>query len=391
MSTFSAGAAIGLLLFPVAMRVLVHYRGANLLLGLWASCLFVGPTLAAVTSGELGRGLDLMIAARIMLQMLSAGITLYTLLWSRSVIGLKRTAVLYAVGAIAHGVVGFSGIAHNPWKFALALPVAICLLAVARTKTRTFLVLATLAVISIVFQFRSFAAICALTMLVVFVATSKGLARRKFDGRFLAIFSLSIVLLYQIGTIGLLNGWFGTSLQNLALTQSRGGEVSLIVGARSEFAAAVALFQSRPVGFGPGVIPSVDDVATGFSALERLGVGTNSEYVQTYLFGGRLELHSILSDSWLFFGFAGLLLSAAILWHIAVGLLDSETRLAVGALGVLLGIGALWDMAFSPLSALDNVVLALALLLPAQLQQPSGESGRERDSGDGSCAKSRIV
>lgn len=359
------------------MSAIVQYRGANLLLGLWALCLFVGPALAAVTSDELGRGLDLRFGARMMLLMLSAGVSLYVLLWSRTLVGPRRTAALYAIGLVLQGVSDFPAIAHNPWKFGFAFPVAICLLAAARTRAQVFFVLATTASISVIFQFRSFAAMCALTIIVMLVGTSNGSTRRKFDARFLATFSLSTILVYQIGTIGLLNGWFGAGLQNLALTQSRGGQVSLVVGARPEFASALALFQSRPMGFGPGVIPNLNDVATGINALDKLGVNTNTAYVKSYLFGDKLELHSVIGDLWLLFGLLGLILSAAILWYLMSGLLSEDTRLATGALGVLAGIVALWDLAFSPLSAVDNVVLTLALLLPAVTWGDDGLNSRE--------------
>ena len=121
-STFSVGAAIGLLLFPVAIRAVAQYRGANFLLGLWVLCFLAGPVLAALASSELNRDLDLRLGARLMLLMLSAGVALYTLLWSRSVIGSRRTAALYALGLTVQGLSDFSAIASNPWKFAFALP-----------------------------------------------------------------------------------------------------------------------------------------------------------------------------------------------------------------------------------------------------------------------------
>lgn len=321
-----------------------------------------------------------------MLLVLSAGVSLYILLWSRSLIGSRKTAVLYAVGAIAQGFIQSAALTLDSWKSAFALPVAVCLLAATRTRGQSILALAALAGFSIFAHYRSFAGICVLIVLGVLLTSAEGLKTRKFDVRLLIILPVSVIVLQQLATVGLLNGWFGASMQAQAISQTQGGQRSILVGARPESAAALALFQSRPVGFGPGVVPNLGDVATAINALENLGINPNTDYVRVYLFGDRLNLHSLAADLWLMFGFPGLTLAAAILWYLLVGLLNNENRLAVGAVGMLVGMSALWAMAFSPLSSFGLVTLALALLLPARYP-PDGNANGNPNGGLSQKAK----
>lgn len=376
-STLSAGAAVGLVLAPVAIRVAVRYRGASFLLGMWLLCLIVGPLLSDFTADGVSRFLNQRLEIRMMALMLSAGVALYILLWSRTIVGFRKTAELYAVGLILEGISKLPGIPSNPWKYAFAVPVSILLLAAARTRLQSAVILTALAGINIAFESRSFAAACITALLVTVFAPTDVPDSQKLNRRFLIFLPISAAVVYQLLSVGLLNGWLGASLQDQALRQTRGGEIPLIVGARPEFAAGFELFRARPMGFGPGVVPDLSDLSTATDALTRLGVNPNSNYVRDYLFDDRLELHSLVGDLWLLFGFAGLILAAAILWFVLYGLLNGETRRASGSLGVLVGLNSLWDVFFSPVSSLSYIVLALALLLPMRLPRVHGSTSRQ--------------
>lgn len=364
-STLSVGAVIGLILAPIALPAATKYRGTKLLLSLWATCLAFGPILASITAGELSRSLNQRLEIRILLLIFTTGVTLYVLLWSRSVIGTPTTAALYAIGLIAEAVVSqATATAANPWKYAFAFPVAMLLLAVARSRLQSVLSLTALAGISIIEHSRSFAALSILAAIAVLVTPWGRDPNRSIHTRTVAVMSASVIALYFLASTALLSGWLGESLRKQAVVQTRNGEVTLIVGARPEWAAGFELFQARPFGFGPGVVPNTADVSAGLAGLVGLGIDRDHPYVQEYLFDNRLELHSIIGDLWLLFGIPGLLLSGVITWRLLGGLVTGAARGTIGALGILASCVALWDMAFSPVTNLRYGVLALAILLP---------------------------
>lgn len=366
-STFSVGAALGLLLAPVGIRAAVAFRGALPLLTLWVLCLLAGPILAYITADELSRSLNQRLEIRLLLLMMNAGVSLYVLLWARSAVGLRATAALYAIGLIGEALSNqIAATAANPWKYAFALPVAVLLLALARNQAQSIIVLIGLAVFSVAEHSRSFAALSILTAIALLVMNRKSHSegvRRTLQSRSIFFIALATVALYQLISAALLHGWLGSHLRDQAITQTRGGQVTLIVGARPEWAAGLELFESRPIGFGPGVVPNMADVKTGLSGLVDLGVNRENQYVEDYLFGSRLELHSVVGDLWLLFGFIGLALAATIIWILLSGLFGAGRKEVIGAITLLTTFLALWDMAFSPASNLRYVVLALALVM----------------------------
>jgi hypothetical protein len=144
---------------------------------------------------------------------------------------------------------------------------------------------------------------------------------------------------------------------------------ALIFAGRPEGAATLALVKDRPMGFGPGVTPSSSELDNAKSALASFGVDPTSNYVNQYMFGGHVEVHSIVGDMWADFGIVGLLAAAYLLLWIVRGAIPAAYL--GNPLLTFLAISALWDAAFSPLPAtLMKTVLAFAVLSDASVRRP---------------------
>lgn len=378
-STIGIGAVLGLLMAPIGLQAVLRYIGIKRIVALWLICLFTGPILAVITADEISRSLNERLGIRLVLLFLNAGVSLYILLWSRAAIGARITAVLYALGLIAEAVLSqLAFTSPNPWKYLFAFPVAIILLTLARSRPQAVIILLLIAAISVFDDSRSFTAMTIMALIAILVTPKTSGFSRGVRLRAILVIGLSTVGVYFLLSEAFLRGWLGKRLQEVAIRQTRGGEVSLLVGGRPEWGAAVELFWARPIGFGPGVIPNTVDVHSGVTGLVALGVNQDHPYVREYLFNNRLEVHSVTGDLWLLFGLAGLALACVIVWFLVAGLMRGSNQADLGAVGVLVGFIALWDMAFSPIANIRNVVLALALLMSLRPK----ESGVKPQAGE---------
>ena len=112
-----------------------------------------------------------------------------------------------------------------------------------------------------------------------------------------------------------------------------------------------------------------------------------SEYVDEYLLTQeRIELHSVVADLWLLFGPLGLVTGLVVAVVIVAGMAHQRATGHLNGLLALVGVVALWDLAFSPLSNLNHVIVAVALLArfdhrdvqPAEQRQAHESSATER-------------
>jgi hypothetical protein len=263
-------------------------------------------------------------------------------------------------------------------------PVAVVLLAYFRRRHVLLLVL--LAGVSVWFDFRSFAGLCALAAALVMWRGRPNDAKVRTLRPQVTVVIL-IVVLYQAGAWPAVNGHLGESIQARTVSQTESGR-SLIVAARPEWSAAVALAKARPIGFGPGVIPDAFDVGTAKDGLVSVGATTDGTYVDQYLLGSHIELHSVASDMWANFGLLGLLVAATIAWLIVKRLARRLSRGGLDALTAFAVMLGLWDMAFSPLGdSLPHVVFAIspggAFALTGAWLPPPDEAATARRDGHG--------
>lgn len=142
-------------------------------------------------------------------------------------------------------------------------------------------------------------------------------------------------------------------------------------------AATWALMQHRPAGFGSGALASAEDVLVAKSGMWQINYQPNNGYVENYMFGDGIKLHSVVGDMWAYYGLAGLVLAALITVLLAHALLARLATATAPALTIFLVCTALWNIPFGPLWG-TTPILALALgltLLPRpQVSSPQASS-----------------
>ena len=289
------------------------------------------------------------------------------LVWSAMLLGAARMAVAFGVGA-ALGIPFNISTQENLWKFTYALAVGVCLLALVDQTRRLgvqLLVLIGLAGIGILSDSRSnssfllMAGILLVGQRLVIVGPTMTRSRRAFS-----VFALTLaagLAMYQLVVGAILEGAFGELTQERTQAQiDQSG--SLILGGRPEIAASLALISRNPLGLGSGTRASWADVVAAKQAMWEIGYNPENGYVQRYMFGQGVEVHSMLGDAWLRFGIAGAALACLIAVLVVSTLVRDFSRGAVTAVFAYISIRFIWDFLFSPLSS-TVAVLPLTLAL----------------------------
>lgn len=361
-SSVSIGIVGGLALTPLLLIGLRSYRGAWQIVVVWVAALLTAPLVAYLALQDPGRELDFGFALRITALFAGGAVLLMLLLWGRKVIGDRAVILAFAGGTLVQAIATPTSWAGDPWKFAFAWPVSLIALSLVTPRLRLPALLG-LVVVSVVYDFRSFAGLCLLAAALVLWRT-----RAKPDAHILRPLILAVVAafaLLQIGTWAALDGKLGEEIQYRTFNQTDGGKQSVLKSARPESAATLSLMKSLPIGYGPGLVPSAQDVDIAKAGLYSVNAATAGGYVDDYMFANRIELHSVAADWWVLFGPFGLLLGAITGVRIAATL---ARRVAGGALAAgptLIAIVGLWDLLFSPIASNStHVILALALAIP---------------------------
>jgi len=284
---------------------------------------------------------------------LALAIQVFGIAWASSVLGLARTTLLYSLAATLNVTINPQLWLTNPWKYAFAWPLSLLLISVlARAPQILRILIISLASLYALFhESRNSAGVLLLTLVItslMYAANRKTRKRRR----------VVAVCLLGIGALGIYSlviqmaadGHLGQDLQRIQMSQS--SSQSPIAG-RIEYGATFALMRANPMGFGPGVLPSGNDVALGKSGLSAIGANTSGEYVDGVMFADAFEMHSVTGDLWLRFGIPGLILAMLILVSLARATLISYGSRLTGETAVcfFLMFQALWDLFFSPLTS----------------------------------------
>ncbi len=364
----TSGLIASFVLIPVWVPVLVRAVSLRVLLIIGGIALLSGIWLTSLASSDHATSTGLAVETSMLLLgiLLGAG----TVVWARTVLGSGVTGLIYGIGMLA-GVRPDSDLyGTNPWRFGFSVAVTVIVLAVTQLIRLRFLGLVAvlvLAGLSVVTDARSSFAILLLTA----IAVAWQLIPRRSTGRPPIVLVLVLVAgigyaVFNFGQSLILDGYLGQVTQARSEVQVDASG-SLLLGGRPEIAATTALFLSRVFGFGSGTIPTLSDVSTAKTGMAAINYQPNNGYVENYMFGGRIELHSIFGDLWAAYGIPGIVL----VLFIAVLLISQTahglaTRTA-GALVVYLAVKTVWSLAFSPLlSSAVILVLVLGLALPVR-------------------------
>lgn len=364
------GLIVAVVLLPVWLPALRRFVGARLLLGLGVLALLNGAWLTVWSSADHEISSGLATSTSLVLAGLLGGVGV--VLWARTLLPAPWVGIWLGLGALAAAVARPDTWGVNPWKFALAVPVSIIVLSAARLwRRRTVDVgaLVVLALFSATQDSRSaFALYLVAAALLLWQAVPsrvKGEAsswRRRLQ--VLAVMGAVVAATYNLGVSLILEGHLGESAQQRTLDQIRTSG-SLLLGGRPELAATVALMQERPLGFGPGTLPSPSDVATAKTGMSTIHYDPDNGYVERFMFGTQFRLHSVVGDLWAAFGIAGAALALAILVLVVLALAGAVTAKQASGMTVWLTFLTAWNLMFGTLNGSTTAfvaVLGLALL-----------------------------
>jgi hypothetical protein len=358
------GTAVGIALAPVWVPRLRSFSGAPTFSVIVLVCLASGIWLTALAST------DHTTSDKYVRSWAALTIGLVTavgaILWARTVFADGTVAVLYGIGMVA-GISPTDLASANPWKFAWSVPLTVLLLGLAWMVNNRWLavVLAILlAAVSAVSDSRShFGILLMATALVIWQMGFRNRRRAGSAWRAVIMFAALGWAVYSMGQALLLEGSLGEEAQTRSEAQVETSG-SLILGGRPEIGATGALMAERPWGLGIGTSPTVEEILVAKAGMIRLGYDPNNGYVERYMFGELVELHSIIGDAWALFGIPGLALSGFAAWALlrraGTGLAERD----LSALMAVLIIRTCWDLGFGPLySSLPVLALSIGLAL----------------------------
>jgi hypothetical protein len=371
----TVGYVAAAVLMPVWLPALRRYLGATALLSVGALCLASGLWL-----NEASRATHTVDAGETASTILSfAGIlcSIGFVLWARGVLPVSWIGIWFGLGLL--GGVSASGtlFTSNPWRFGFSFGFTVLLLSMAMLTRRRWLELTVAFVLTAVAMFTDARSSFALLFLTaIFIAWQLRPARptrAKSSLRVVIALVALAVVVYNLAEDAIVAGYFGEATRERTVAQLQQSG-SLIVGGRPELTATLALMDHQPWGFGAGTLLNPDDVLAAKSGMAEINYDPNNGYVENYMFGGHIELHSIFGDLWAHFGIPGLIFAglATVLILRGVGLAVSNH--AASSILIFLSVNTLWAMLFGPLySASRMLIIVLALsLLPKEAPDPPG-------------------
>lgn len=319
--------------------------------------------------------------------LLTGGAVFLLVLWARSVLPLWRIGVSYGIGLFAAGATTSAAFGPTGYKFFFAVPIAIITLSLADrwgSKAGTAAAAIALGLAGILDNARSYLGFCVLTAVLLTWLAMRGSRRSRMNRWAPALLIVTAAGgVYWLATFALTKGLLGADLQTLSTTQvDESG--SLIVGGRPEWAGTLQLMRVHPWGYGPDVLPSWTEVVEAKQGLASVGLNVvHNGYVDNYMFGDALRLHSVVADLWAEFGLAGLVLGLLSFGLVGANLSRRLADRSIGGLAVFVSLNALWVLAFGPIyTNWRDVCLALGLLVPLGMTT----AGAEADPGPAGSA-----
>lgn len=367
---------------PLWLKTLSRYRGALTLLlvglvavgsGIWLSAL-AAPT-HVIALGELAGNSVGLVGV-----LCSVGF----LLWARGVLPDSWVALWFGLGLVAGVTTDNERFFDNPWRFGFSFAITVVALAIAHILNRRWFDLLTvigLTIVSMATDARSSFAILLLTAILVAwqirpTNRLRSLRIRSGTGVIVAIGVLAVIV-YNLGQAAILAGLFGEATRMRTVDQINTAG-SLILGGRPELAATASLMAHRPYGFGAGTLLNPTDVLAAKTGMASINYDPENGYVENYMFGGNIELHSVLGDLWARFGIPGVVLAGVILVLVLGGLGRAVAANQASGILLFLVVNTVWMFFFGPLfTAARMLILVLALsLVPKSSLAPRPGSQR---------------
>jgi hypothetical protein len=357
------GHLVAFLLLPVWLSSVARFRGATIFLVLCVVAPVSGVVLTLLARSDHTINNAALVTNSV--EIVGLGLGVGALLWSRRVLGGPWVAVLFGVGMTMGIPLGDGLGSDNPWRFAFSIPLTVLLLAIAwLLRSRVFAVIAALGLclVSALNDSRAGSAMLAMTAMLVLWQmrpTASG-ARGSTIRTLLSIGALGSIV-YTVTQAVILGGLLGERTQERTEAQIETSG-NLLLGGRPEAGATFGLLTDRPWGYGSGITPNLDDILVAKTGMDAIGYAPNNGYVEGYMFGSSYEVHSIVGDLWILFGFAGAILAIVLLVVTFQSLSHHLARRTASALLIWLAVRMLWNLLFSPMhSSIPLLMLFLAI------------------------------
>lgn len=367
----TAGMMLVLALVPLWFNAVRSVRFGRSLQLLLLACVPAGAALAALNPA--GGTFDFDTAVANALLPVRAAIIFSVLVWARSILGVRLIVLIYGCASLAGMLLEhLPDLSATTIKYFYSWPLALVILAVLHGRNSRIGILATSAAIAIlatVGEYRSLLAFVtvAAALCLLHPVLHRWLLPRDPHGRVklwpvaIAVSGVGIAvwLVYGLAEQVLLSGALGTSIQLKTLEQIQ-NYGSLIGGGRTEAPITLGLITDNPLGYGPGFIPTSHEYSAGaYDAVMR----DDSAYLNAYVFGGHIRLHSFWGDLWVNFGIVGLITVAAMLALLASGLLASLRSPMPDMMPMVLIVWGTWNVIFSPIysNLMDFALIAAAV------------------------------
>ncbi|NAZ81406.1 hypothetical protein GTR02_06210 [Kineococcus sp. R8] len=355
-------------LLPVWLPHLGRWRGARLVSVLGVAAVLGGLVLQVTGTHDTSQR----VATATIVHLLSAVGLFGFVLWTRSVLPVWLIAVAYGGGILVNGALD-SAASPNPWKYELGLAVTTIVLALAQSTRRSLPPAVAVLALGVVWAAQDTRSALGISVLTAVVVLWQAVPRRSAVGRTgwsrlaqVGLLAAASYGVYALATSLLTSGLLGVTLQQRSAAQVAQGNGSLLVGARPELTASLALLADTPAGFGPGAVPERGDVMIAKAAMAQVGISPDNGYVDEYMFGGHFELHSVLADAWVNFGWAGAAFVIALTCVLLNALLMRFAARTASAVLTFWSLYSLWWIGFGPLyTNLPDVAFTLGIAVVA--------------------------
>ena len=371
----TVGAVISVGLSPYWWRSLAAFRGGRLV-AIGGAAVVVGQLwLTEFASIDRSTSFALLVSEISLIVGLVAGMGV--ILWAREMMSDAWVAGYFGAGLLLNAALLQDGtlFTGNAWKFGFSTAIAVIGLALAQgSKSRLVEVAALIALagISAISDARSATAILFLALIItIFQFRPTRITRRASATKFVLAIAVSALIVFNIVQTLILDGYLGDAAQARSIEQIDTSG-SLVLGGRPELAATLALMAARPIGYGAGVVPSLADVTVAKTGMAAIGYQPNNGYVENYMFGGRIELHSVIGDLWARGGVLGLFFLAIVLGLTIRAMSERIAANSASALSIYLAVWLLWNLFFSPWYSSVMLTTLLVGMLPMQLAATNG-------------------
>ncbi|EGF57445.1 Tat pathway signal sequence domain protein [Actinomyces sp. oral taxon 170 str. F0386] len=359
-AALSVGDCVALASVPVTWTAVRNARRFSLLLTM--SILAAGTTYIMSLLAESSFVVEAWARRVTTLSLLAVPCAVAVFVWGARRLGARRAALAVGVGMFLDSLPLFQT-SPNPWKFGVGAAVSIIVLSLVANRRRLVQIVALLGLsgVFLVSDSRSTLAFLAIILgTVVWQALASWARWHVPTPRRLAV--SQIIVLAVVGAVAMAgvvvasqSGTLGEDAQNRTIAQSS-SSAGLLLSARPELGASWALFRNRPWGYGAGVKPRFEDLWVAKQGMAALGYNPENGYVENFMFGGRIELHSGLMDMWAAASIPGGLLLLLIAGMTLAAMMRDLGRLKATP----------W-LFFAALTVVQNVFVGPWTVLPAYL------------------------